>query len=69
MPAVLVVVALAGLLSADAPAGKIEWSRDFARAFQDAEERGRPVLIDFRGGSCGLRERGRSRHEQQEGEK
>lgn len=52
----LAVLALTSLLiTQDAPAANIEWSRDFARVFAEAAERGRPVLIDFRGASCGGR--------------
>jgi len=52
----LAVLALSGLLiTQDARAANIEWSRDFSRMFAEAAERGRPVLIDFRGGSCGGR--------------
>lgn len=51
--AVGVALALPALLAAG-PA-KLEWSRDYARSFADAEESRRPVLIHFRNGNCGGR--------------
>jgi hypothetical protein len=52
--ALTVAVALALPAVSGAGRAKIEWSRDHARAFAEAEEGRRPVLIHFRNGNCGL---------------
>ena len=40
------------LAAALAPASSVAWTRDYTRAFADAEEKSRPVLIFFRN-NCG----------------
>jgi len=35
-----------------APGGEIAWTKDYTRAFADAQERQAPLLVHFRGASC-----------------
>jgi tetratricopeptide (TPR) repeat protein len=52
------VVALAlWLLASASDEGKTKmgWTRDYVRAYEEAEERRQPLLIHFRGGNCGGR--------------
>jgi hypothetical protein len=53
-PALLPALLSATFLQAEANP-KLSWSRDNGQAFIQAEERGAPVLIQFRGQNCGGR--------------
>ena len=54
MPSAAVALLVGFTLAAEGKA-KLSWSRDYDRAFTEAEERGAPVLIHFRGPNCGGR--------------
>jgi tetratricopeptide (TPR) repeat protein len=47
MPTTILLLALAG-------AGSISWTKDYTRALTEAEERRLPLLILFRGATCGI---------------
>jgi hypothetical protein len=56
MEALVLALALAATASPDkAGKARIPWSRDYVQSYTQAEERGAPLLIHFRGENCGTR--------------